>query len=71
MNPDAALVEEYCADPLNTVGNLPARTGNQAYKGMQARGAWQSLYPTAVAAPASVPPPLREACRSRPGARSL
>lgn len=34
MNPDPKLVEEYIADPLNTVGNLPIRTGNEILKAM-------------------------------------
>jgi acylglycerol lipase len=36
MNPDAQCVQEYISDPLNTVGNLPVRTGNEVLKGMQA-----------------------------------
>lgn len=35
MNPDPKCVEQYCADPLNTVGNLPARTGNECLKAMR------------------------------------
>ncbi|KAI3424906.1 hypothetical protein D9Q98_008290 [Chlorella vulgaris] len=44
MIPDASLVEMYSADPLNTVGNLPARTGNEILKGMRGlRPHWPSF----------------------------
>ncbi|KAL4437215.1 hypothetical protein ABPG75_004354 [Micractinium tetrahymenae] len=35
MNPDPKCVEDYCNDPLNTVGNLPMRTGNEVLKAMR------------------------------------
>jgi acylglycerol lipase len=35
MNPDPELVKDIMADPLNTVGNLPIRTGNEVLRGMR------------------------------------
>ena len=35
MNTDAACVREYVEDPLNTIGNLAARTGYEGLNAMQ------------------------------------
>lgn len=44
MNPDPACVQAYINDPLNTVGNLAARTANEGLKGMRwLRPRWPEL----------------------------
>eukprot|EP00887_Chlorella_sp_A99_P002468 scaffold10.g2468.t1 len=67
MNPDPACVQEYVTDPLNTVGNVCARTANETLKTMvRVRKRWHE-----VSLPLYAHHGMQDKCTSAPATRAL